>query len=121
MMLTPFRALKANDFPQEPVASLLATSMLISCLVQSSTLKMNAMRSSETSVYVPGTRQYYVPEDRTLYNHCCEDLKSYVRNFLHPIVTRGSVVVPRVRYLMRRFLNLPNPFGQTRLCSLLSL
>jgi hypothetical protein len=43
-----------------------------------STLKMEALFSSETSVNFQRIIRPYIPEDSTLYNHCCENLKSYV-------------------------------------------
>jgi hypothetical protein len=41
------------------------------------TLKMEATCSSETSVDSQRTTLHYIPEDRTLHNHRCENLKSY--------------------------------------------
>jgi hypothetical protein len=41
-----------------------------------STLKMEAIRSSETSVN-PGSTQRHIPEDEVLHSHRCENLKSY--------------------------------------------
>jgi hypothetical protein len=38
---------------------------------------MKAMCSSETSVATQQTTRRHIPEDDTLYNHCCENLKSY--------------------------------------------
>jgi hypothetical protein len=43
----------------------------------SSTLKMEAICSSETSVATQQTTRPHIPEDDTLYNHRCENLKSY--------------------------------------------
>jgi hypothetical protein len=48
----------------------------------SSTLKMEAIRSSETSVASQQTTRRYIPEDDTPHNHCCENLKSYIRYIL---------------------------------------
>jgi hypothetical protein len=45
-----------------------------SCLAYSSTLKMEATRSSETSVDFYRTTWRYIPEDRTLHNYICETL-----------------------------------------------
>jgi hypothetical protein len=42
-----------------------------------STLKMEAICSSETSVDTQLTTRRYFPEDGTLHNHRCENLKSY--------------------------------------------
>jgi hypothetical protein len=50
---------------------------LVSCFAYYSTLKMDATCSSETSVDFQQTTRCYIPEDRTLHNHCCENLKSY--------------------------------------------
>jgi hypothetical protein len=47
-------------------------------LAYSSTLKMEATCSCETSVDFQRTTLRYIPEDRTLYNHCCENLKFYI-------------------------------------------
>jgi hypothetical protein len=46
---------------------------LLSCSVYSSTLKMVAICSSETSVDFQRTKRRYVSDDRTLHNHCCEN------------------------------------------------
>jgi hypothetical protein len=50
--------------------------MLVSCSDYYSTLKMEAICSSEASVNVQWPR-LYIPEDRTLHNHRCENFKSY--------------------------------------------
>jgi hypothetical protein len=47
-----------------------------------STLKMEAICSSETSVDTPQNTRRYIPEDGSLHNHRCEDLKSDVLLFL---------------------------------------
>jgi hypothetical protein len=54
--------------------------MLISCLAYSSTLKMEVTCSSFQQ-----TTQCYIPEDQTLHNHCCKNLKSYMLNTLSVI------------------------------------
>jgi hypothetical protein len=38
---------------------------------------MEATYSFETSFDFHPTTQRYMPEDRILHNHCCENLKSY--------------------------------------------
>jgi hypothetical protein len=43
----------------------------------SSTPKMEAIRSSETSGATQRTTRRHIPEDDTLHNHRCEKLKSY--------------------------------------------
>jgi hypothetical protein len=47
-------------------------------LSYSSTLKMKVTCSSETSVDFQQTEWHYIPEDRTLHNHHCENVKSYI-------------------------------------------
>jgi hypothetical protein len=59
----------------------------------SSTLKMEAIYSSETSVVTQRTTWRHIPEDDTLHNHRCENLKSY--NFtlflpLHSVNTNSE-------------------------------
>jgi hypothetical protein len=44
----------------------------------SSTLKMEAICSSEMSVDIQRTTRRYIPEGSTLHNHRCENLKSYI-------------------------------------------
>jgi hypothetical protein len=51
--------------------------MLVSCSDYFSTLKMEVICSSETSVCQRTTRRY-IPEDDTLQNYRCENLKSYI-------------------------------------------
>jgi hypothetical protein len=51
---------------------------LVSCSTYSSTLKMEAICSSETSVETRRTTRRHIPEDDTLHNHRCENLKSYI-------------------------------------------
>jgi hypothetical protein len=38
---------------------------------------MEAISSSETSVDTQRTTRRHIPEDDTLHNYCCENLKSY--------------------------------------------
>jgi hypothetical protein len=45
---------------------------------QVATLKMEALCSSETSVATQRTTRRHIPEDDTLHNHRCENLKSYI-------------------------------------------
>jgi hypothetical protein len=47
----------------------------------SSTLKMEAIYSSETSVETQRTTRRHIPEDDTLHNHRCENLISYTKIF----------------------------------------
>jgi hypothetical protein len=52
------------------------------CLAYSSTLIMDATCSSVTLVVCKRTTCCYIPEDRTLHNHCCGNLKSYISLYL---------------------------------------
>jgi hypothetical protein len=51
---------------------------LVSCSAYSSTLKMEAICTSETSVDIQQTTGRYIPQGSTLHNHHCENLKSYI-------------------------------------------
>jgi hypothetical protein len=51
--------------------------LLVSCLGYFLTLKIEATCSYETSVDFQRTTRRYIPEDGTLHNHRCENLKSY--------------------------------------------
>jgi hypothetical protein len=53
--------------------------LFIFCLACSWTLKMEAICSSETSVGTQLTTRRFIPEDLSLHNHRCENLKSYRR------------------------------------------
>jgi hypothetical protein len=53
---------------------------LVSCSAYSSTLKKEAICSSETSVDFQRTTRLYIPEDSTLHTHRSEDLKSYIES-----------------------------------------
>lgn len=48
--------------------------LMVSCLLCSSTLKMEAVRSFEMSVKLYYTTQHDVPEDSNFHSHCCEKL-----------------------------------------------
>jgi hypothetical protein len=52
-------------------------STLISCSDYFSILKMGAICSSETLVDFQRITRRYIPEDSTLHNHYCENLKCY--------------------------------------------
>jgi hypothetical protein len=60
-----------------------ATCLLAGLLNYSSTLKMEAIRSSETSGTNLRTTRRHIPEDDTLHNHRCENLKSYDVYIVH--------------------------------------
>jgi hypothetical protein len=48
---------------------------LVSCWASSSTLKMEEVYSSETSIDFDRTTQLFTPEDSTFHNYLCENLK----------------------------------------------
>jgi hypothetical protein len=52
--------------------------MLVSCSPYFSTPKMEATCSSETSVEFHRITRRYIPGDKILHNHRCDNLKSYV-------------------------------------------
>jgi hypothetical protein len=54
---------------------------LVSCSGYSSTLKMETVCSPETSIDFQRTTLRYIPENSTLRNHSCEDLKSCINIF----------------------------------------
>jgi hypothetical protein len=66
---------------KRPPACLLVLAELIS-----STLKTEAIFSSETSVETQRTTRLHIPEDDTLHNHRCENLKSHVALFVWKFV-----------------------------------
>jgi hypothetical protein len=71
--ITPCSPLKVSEGP---------AFTRVSCSAFSSTLKMEAICSSETSVDFQRTTRRYTPEDSTLYNNRCENLKSYAFKFV---------------------------------------
>jgi hypothetical protein len=62
-----------------------------SSLADFSTLKMETIRSSETSVHTRSTRRH-IPEDGILHSHRCENLESYLRK----IVVKNFVTYTRI-------------------------
>jgi hypothetical protein len=60
--------------------SLLSPADVGSSFADFSILKMEAIRSSETSVHTRPTRRH-IPEDGFLYSHRCGNLKSYIEFF----------------------------------------
>jgi hypothetical protein len=67
----------ASRIIRQPACHLLACWFLAELI--SSTLKMDAICSSETSVDTKRTTRRYIPEVDNLHNHRCENLKSYRR------------------------------------------
>jgi hypothetical protein len=62
--------------PLHRLAIFAACLLLVSCWGYSYTLKMETIRSSEASVEFYQTTRHYNSEDRTLYSHRCENVKS---------------------------------------------
>jgi hypothetical protein len=71
--MTPYSPLSINRRFCLPPACLLGFAELIS-----STLKMEVICSTETSAETQRTTRRHIPEDDTLHNHRCENLKSYI-------------------------------------------
>jgi hypothetical protein len=65
--------------------------MLVSCLAYSSTLKVELICFSEMLVDFQQTTQRYIPNDRILHNHHCENLKSYFIWFVLSVFTLRAV------------------------------
>jgi hypothetical protein len=64
------------------LALLAACLKLISSIIYTSTLKMEATYPSETSIDFQRTTLRYISEDRTLHNHRCEKFKSFIMEIL---------------------------------------
>jgi hypothetical protein len=56
----------------------------------SSTLKMEAICSFEMPVDTQRTSRRHIPEDDTLHNHRCENLKSYICSYFFICVKGGG-------------------------------
>jgi hypothetical protein len=74
------------------LSALLATCFtLVSCSASSSALKMEAICSFESYVDFHRTTRRCIPEDRTLLNHRCENIKSYTVGYLFYVYAIGGV------------------------------
>jgi hypothetical protein len=75
---------KSSEKPAEPASCF----MLVSGLVYSSTLKMRKACTSKTSVdFQRITTRRYIPEDGTLHNHRCENLKYiYILRYITSVI-----------------------------------
>jgi hypothetical protein len=83
-----------GKYPRDCTASRLISSFnmkvlfsachLLSCSAYSTTLKMEAACSTETLLDFQQTTRRYIPEDRTIHNHCSENLKSYITGHVCP-------------------------------------
>jgi hypothetical protein len=71
--------------------------LLATCLLAafaeliSSTLKMEAICSSETAVETQRTTRRHIPEDNAFNIHRCENLKSYLIRFDQHLLTAAAV------------------------------
>jgi hypothetical protein len=84
-----------------------------SSLVDFSTLKMEAIHSSEMSVRTRTTR-YHIPENGILNSHRCENLKSYRVKFILPIHrTQTDPSVLNVIKIHEVILKLEHKDGET--------
>jgi hypothetical protein len=64
-----------NQQEEDSELALLATCFILaSCFTYSSTLKMGAIHSNETSVDFHLNMKRHIPEDRTLYSQRCKNL-----------------------------------------------
>jgi hypothetical protein len=93
-MGTDLQSLPNPCSPYIPVFRLTATYLLVGLLDFSLTLKMEALCSSEKSVATQRTTWRHIPEDDTLHNHRCENLKLYsltVCLYVYPLI------IPRQR------------------------
>jgi hypothetical protein len=71
---------------------------LVSCSAYSSILKMEAISSTEMSVDFQRTARRYIPEDSTLRNKRCENLKPY--RILPDTLFATNIVVPSAHVCM---------------------
>jgi hypothetical protein len=100
--------------------------LLVTCLVYSASLKMGAVSCSEILVDLYQTTWYCIPVDRTLHNHCCENLKTaYMTDFVSSVGfffqrNRGNVTnnttdntkfIQRIDYYVKKYIN-TNEFYQ---------
>jgi hypothetical protein len=68
-----------------------------------STQKIDVISSSGTLVFSQQTAWCYIPEDSTLHNHCCKNIKSYnpeyVSTDIRYFIRIFSLPVAYVRYV----------------------
>jgi hypothetical protein len=93
------RRFGASEFCLSPVCS------LVSCSAYSSTLKMEAICSFKTSVGFQRTTRRYIPEDGTVHNHRCENLKPQIKILIYSLqeaLPRGEAAAQCQSMLMGR-------------------
>jgi hypothetical protein len=83
---------------------------LISCLPYSSTLKIEAKCSSETSVDFKQATQPYIPEHRTPHNHCWEDIKCHLYGNCKRL-TQLHTLIPHIEFFLQYSSFALNPFS----------
>jgi hypothetical protein len=105
------------------VASRTFAFTLVSFSAYSPTLKIEATCSSEMLVHFQRTTWRYVPEDRTLHNHGCKNLKSYTvsvassldKSFRRKFITYVSIprflLVPTVFRMLCRLVQITQCHG----------
>jgi hypothetical protein len=89
--------------------------LLVLAEIISSTLKMEAICSSETSVATEQITRRHIPEDDTLHNHSCENLKSYQLQslfFWRRTITHRSKPQPRFEASTSRIWLHVSPVGK---------
>jgi hypothetical protein len=72
-----------NMSPKPSWQSLPHVFTLVSCSAYSLTLNMEALCSSEMLIDFQMTTRRCIPEDRTVHNHCCEDIRSVRIDTVH--------------------------------------
>jgi hypothetical protein len=79
--ITPCSPLKVNGFLEKISPAYLGLKVLLAAcfLTYSSTLKMQVLRSTEMPVEFQLTTWRYIPEDRTLHKHGCQNFKSCIK------------------------------------------
>jgi hypothetical protein len=93
--ITPCNPLKVNPRNISPPTSRSNNPFrLVSCSTCSA-LKMEAICSTEILGDFQQTTWHYIPEDRTLHNHCCENIKSCKIITSHEWQNMSDFVVPR--------------------------
>jgi hypothetical protein len=89
---------------------------MVTCLAYSSILKMEAVCSSEMSIYVYRTTQRYIPEDSILHSHHPKNLKPIISSpsSLHimesgdsDIKTHNKCPYMKLKFIFGRFVHKP--------------
>jgi hypothetical protein len=94
--ITPCKPLKVNRRFGGAELRLSPDFTLVSCSAYSSILKMEAICSSETSIAFQRTTRRHIPEDDSLHDHRCENLKSDM--FYFPLLPPSCESLPITSY-----------------------